>query len=208
MDDVKETERPGSAEARGEARRRAFMDAARQVFLRDGYEAASVTEVVRIAGGSLATLYAQFGSKEGLFLAMAQERQKRLIESMAPARVDHLPIGDGLQVMGEHFLRAMIAPEAVAMFRVLLGEGHKFPEGLRRFISFSAEQVRSAVVAFLISHKANVPDPEDAASYFLDMLRGRYHFRALADPKFQLSDDDLKQHVAHVVAFFMAAVRP
>ncbi|MBS0385347.1 MAG: helix-turn-helix transcriptional regulator, partial [Proteobacteria bacterium] len=45
---------------RGVARRHAFLLSAREVFLEQGYEQASVNDVVRRAGGSFATLYAQF----------------------------------------------------------------------------------------------------------------------------------------------------
>ena len=45
------------------ARRHAFLLAAREVFLEQGYEEASVNDVVRRAGGSLATLYANSAIK-------------------------------------------------------------------------------------------------------------------------------------------------
>ena len=46
---------------RAELRRAAFLRAAREVFLEFGYENANMAEIVRRAGGSLSTLYAQFG---------------------------------------------------------------------------------------------------------------------------------------------------
>ncbi|MBU1289240.1 MAG: TetR/AcrR family transcriptional regulator, partial [Alphaproteobacteria bacterium] len=51
--------------SRGDKRRAAFIAAARQVFLEQGYEAASMSEIVLRAGGSLSTLYSQFGDKQG-----------------------------------------------------------------------------------------------------------------------------------------------
>ena len=78
----------GRALDRGVARKQAFLQAAREVFLEHGYEAASVNEVVRRAGGSLATLYSQYGSKEGLFLAVAAEHpgEHRRIDAAARGR--------------------------------------------------------------------------------------------------------------------------
>ena len=69
--------------SRGEKRRAAFIAAARQVFLEQGYEAASMSEIVLRAGGSLSTLYAQFGDKQGLFIAMLDARVRRITESAA-----------------------------------------------------------------------------------------------------------------------------
>lgn len=58
-----------------EAKRRAIMDAAAEVFLRDGYERAGVDEIAARAGVSKQTIYNHFGDKEQLFLAMTGELQ-------------------------------------------------------------------------------------------------------------------------------------
>jgi len=63
----------GAVSGRGAARRQAMLDAACEVFLEHGFEGASVADVVRRSGGSLATLYASFGSKEGLFEAIVAQ---------------------------------------------------------------------------------------------------------------------------------------
>ena len=71
--DSTEAPSPGAPEpeaGRAELRRAAFLGAARDVFLEFGYEQANMAEIVRRAGGSLSTLYAQFGGKKGLFEAM------------------------------------------------------------------------------------------------------------------------------------------
>ena len=92
---------------RGVARRQAFLEAAREVFLDQGYEAASVNDVVRLAGGSLATLYSQFGNKEGLFLAVVQDQHERVLAAMTPSSVDDLSLEDGLKQIGAQFVRAI-----------------------------------------------------------------------------------------------------
>src|ERR1700742_3483370 len=114
---------PTTSTPRGEARRRAFLDAALQVFLQQGLAEASVNDVVRLAGGSLATLYAQFGNKEGLFLAVIQDEHERLTDAMTPDCVDHLPLEQGLQHIGEQFLRIILSRENLAFFRLVVGEG-------------------------------------------------------------------------------------
>ena len=49
------------------ARREQLIAVAEQLFLQHGFANTSVNAIVREAGGSLATLYAEFGSKEALF---------------------------------------------------------------------------------------------------------------------------------------------
>jgi AcrR family transcriptional regulator len=53
-----------------DARRRAILDAALDVFLEYGVEAASVEEVRRRSGASVGSLYHRFGSKEGIAAAV------------------------------------------------------------------------------------------------------------------------------------------
>lgn len=188
---------------RGVARRQAFLQAARDVFLEQGYEAASVNDVVRLAGGSLATLYAQFGNKEGLFLAVTQEQHERLVRAMTPESVDHLPLKEGLQAIGERFLRALLSRENLGFFRVLIGEGRKFPQLLQRYISTGSERVRDVVASYLKKACPQCDNADLYASYFLELLRSRHHYRALADESYLLSDDELATHVSNVVAFFL-----
>src|SRR5262245_9820120 len=58
---------------RTEERRQAIMKAAREVFRDQGFERASMDAICERAGGSKATLYSYFPSKEDLFIACLRE---------------------------------------------------------------------------------------------------------------------------------------
>jgi AcrR family transcriptional regulator len=193
---------------RGVARRQAFLQAARQVFLQQGYEAASVNDVVRIAGGSLATLYSQFQNKEGLFHAVMLDQHARLTAAMAPECVDHLPLKEGLCAIGEGFLAALLEPDNLAFFRLVVGEGRHFPASARRNVSVGADQVRDVVAAFLRKHGIPASDEDSHPSILLDIWRSRYHYRAVADDSFTLSQADLKKHIAQCVDVFLHGALP
>ena len=193
---------------RGVARRHAFLLAAREVFLEQGYEEASVNDVVRRAGGSLATLYAQFGNKEGLFLAVAQDQHERFVQAITPECVDHLSLEDGLQAIGERYLKAILARDNLAFFRIIVGEGRKFPQLLQRYIATGADKVRAVVISFLKSHAAQIENPEGVAPHFLELMRGRHQYRSLSDETYALSDKDVTQHVRNGVRFFLDGALP
>ena len=55
---------------------RALLDAARDVFGRQGFAEASIADVVERAGSSVGSLYHHFGGKSELFLALWQEHQQ------------------------------------------------------------------------------------------------------------------------------------
>jgi len=194
---------------RGVARRHAFLQAAREVFLEQGYEAASVNDVVRRAGGSLATLYAQYGNKEGLFFAVIQDQHERFIRAMTPECVDHLPLEQGLQAIGECFVRGLLARDNLAFFRVMVGEARKFPEQMRRYISTGgADKVLGVLAGFLRARGVTADDAENAASYLLELWRSRHHYRALVDDSYVVSDREISEHVARSIRLFLQGALP
>ena len=197
--------------SRGAARRRAFLDAATRVFLDEGFEAASVNEVVRRAGGSLATLYTQFGNKEGLFLAVVEDGCARFVAPMVQAADPARTVAARLQEIGERFLERLMQPDGLAFFRMVIGEGRKFPAITARFMELGPERVRQTVAAYLEARRApdalDLADAKRAAGYFCDMIRARHHYRALAEADYALDPAALRAHVAETVEFFLRALR-
>jgi AcrR family transcriptional regulator len=206
---IKTADHEGRAPDRGVARRQAFLQAAREVFLEHGYEAASVNDVVRMAGGSLATLYAQFGSKEGLFLAFMEDQHNRFVREMRPTEpVDHLSIEDALQVIGEHFLRGLLQRENVAFYRIMVAEGRKVPKHLLQYFSVGgANQVYDELGSLLTKAGLSEVDARESMYYFIELLRSRHHFLATANDDYTLSDGDLTAHVARSVKFLLRGLQ-
>jgi AcrR family transcriptional regulator len=52
---------------------RALLDAAREVFIEQGFTSSSITDIVERAGSSVGSLYHHFGGKSELFVALWQE---------------------------------------------------------------------------------------------------------------------------------------
>lgn len=201
---------PGArSQDRGVARRQAFLQAGREVFLEQGYEAASVNDVVRRAGGSLATLYAQFGNKEGLFFAVLQDQHERFVRAMTPERVDHLPLEEGLKAIGVRYLSALLERDNLAFYRLMLGEARKFPEQMQRYISTGgADRVLDTLGRFLKAHRVMENDGERGSSYLISLWHSRHHYRSLADDKYKTTPQDIIEHVEHVNRFFLSGALP
>src|SRR5580700_11517038 len=73
-----QTRKPGTSSwqwGRTAQTQRALLDAARDVFTRQGFAEASIADVVERAGSSVGSLYHHFGGKSELFLALWQEHQ-------------------------------------------------------------------------------------------------------------------------------------
>ncbi|MES1198793.1 MAG: TetR/AcrR family transcriptional regulator [Pseudomonadota bacterium] len=190
---------------RGVARRQAFLEAARAVFMEQGFDTASINEIVGRAGGSLATLYSQFGSKEGLFLAVFDDQYDRFIRDVTPPShlYEHLPLEQGLKVMGKQYLVATLSPQHLAFYRIVVGSAHTYPQLLQRFLVTGMGRLRDAILTYMREAKTSdgrkIVSPELAAGFFFDMMRSRHQYRALASVEYVLTDADMDAHAETAV---------
>ena len=78
--------------SRRDARRRAFLDAAMQLFMEKGYGATSLHDVVSRSGGSLSTLYEMFGNKAGLFRELIEDKCATVSSMFDDAAIADVPL--------------------------------------------------------------------------------------------------------------------
>jgi TetR/AcrR family transcriptional repressor of mexJK operon len=123
----------GRREARRIDRREAILAVARRSFLEHGYAATTMSGIAATIGGSKATLWSYFPSKEVLFAAV-------LDEAIASYRVQLSTLldtsADPERTIGAYchsLLAKMTTPEALALQRLVHGEAGRFPEMGRIF---------------------------------------------------------------------------
>ncbi len=107
-----------------DVRRDAILAAAMTVFREVGYDRASMAEISARVGGSKATLYSYFKSKEELFaiamLDAMEERGQELVDILDSYEDDLREI---LLRFGAAFLSLVTTPEALAITRIAVAEG-------------------------------------------------------------------------------------
>ena len=192
---------------RGEARRSALLEAAREVFLEQGYEGASIEEIVRRVGGSKASLYAYFGSKQGLFWEVVGDATEQFLTELAlPTQAD-AELEKTLNTIGLRFLRGFLDPAGCRMFRTLIAESQRFPELAQRFFERGPQRVRQVLGNYLRlqqeAGRLDCADPEMAASQFLELVKGPPHARVMLSVEPFPPDFDPAQHVAGAVRLFL-----
>ncbi|MHC1478632.1 TetR/AcrR family transcriptional regulator [Frateuria aurantia] len=113
---------------RGEKRRQSLLQAARRLFTSQGYEATSLQQIVKEAGGSLSTAYQLFGSKAGIFRAVILEMVTHIREQALPEALLSQPPAEALPQIIEQLMLFSVDAEAVAIRRQLIAESHSMPE--------------------------------------------------------------------------------
>ncbi|MEQ6249711.1 TetR/AcrR family transcriptional regulator [Sulfitobacter sp. HNIBRBA3233] len=121
---------------------------ARQVFMADGFEGASVDEIARVAEVSKATLYKYFPDKRVLFMEVAnsecQRQAGRAIDSIDKAAPPREVMGQ----TGRHFLRFITSKFGQQIFRICVAESDRFPELGRSFWESGPKVMRGEMVAY------------------------------------------------------------
>lgn len=178
--DLSTSAAPGAPPA--SAKRTAILAAASAVFLEQGFASASMDAITRRAGVSKATVYAHFPSKLALFEAIVHERCQATIAAStltpgaAPPRVT-------LAELGRRFLGMLTDPEALALWRVVLGEAGRVPELGQAVYAAGPNRGAGELARYLAAEAAagrlKIGDPRRAAEQFFGMLLGHIHLRQL-----------------------------
>lgn len=109
------------------------VEGARKVFLRDGFEGASVDDIAREAGVSKATLYSYFPDKRLMFMEIFRsEISRETTNARALVDVD-LPVTQVLPFIAQMIAAHLVSEFGVRIFRLAIGEAERFPTLAREY---------------------------------------------------------------------------
>ena len=172
--------RPPQEQA-GELRER-ILAVATELFLTQGYGATSIEAIAKQAGISKRTFYHRFTDKADLFGAVVHH----LVTKLRPAQSAPLLTGGSLkeilQRLAKAILRASLAPEALALHRLIVGESLRFPELAMIVDREGSRREAMGHIADLLMHQAHLSDRARAllaAEQFLQMVVSIPQRRAL-----------------------------
>lgn len=103
-----------------------ILEAAKQVFLRDGYHGARMDTIAKEADVNKALLHYYFRSKEKLFEAIFEQVKGGLLPKVAEIFKSDLPLFDKIRLFIDSYIDLIIANPYVPLFMV--NEGNKDPE--------------------------------------------------------------------------------
>lgn len=197
---------------RGQQRRAALLETATELFLSHGYDGTSLDMVIERAGGSRRTVYERFGNKEGLFAATVEAMLDRLLEGLSSLDWEHGTPEEVLTKAGSALVRALTAPDAVALFRMVIAEAPRFPHLGAAMYRKGPSRAHLQVATYLREQadagRLELEDPELAGRQLVEMMKGDLHMRALLDPERCPQEAEIVRHTAHAVHTFLRGVRP
>ena len=206
------TEAPAPVSSKRDNRREAILDVARDVFLAEGYAAASMSTIAAKLGGSKGTLYNYFSSKDELFGAIVSRHCIWQREAMFSILVDGLDIGTALNAVGRNYLRLVLSDYSLSMFRLVVAEAARDPAigkifyesgpipGVARLTGYLADAAARGVLT--------IDDPEPTAHMFMALCQNRLMKMRLCNYAPEPSKKVIETEVARAVEVFMRAFGP
>ncbi|HEX4212469.1 MAG TPA: TetR/AcrR family transcriptional regulator [Candidatus Dormibacteraeota bacterium] len=178
-----ESQQPGRGR-RSPAKHAAILNAATEVFLREGYTRASVDAIAEAAGVGKQTVYGHFGDKQQLFLAVVEHAHAASSLDRADLITDTGDPEADLTNAAKWLIRGVTAPEIAALHRLTIAELTHHPELQRSWRDDERGQsLIGAIAAYLAacdhSGTLTVPDPTTAARQFFFLASTEAQVRSL-----------------------------
>ena len=205
-------ERPASvAGDEHSAKRCQIVEGAREVFLSQGFDAASMNDIARVAGVSKGTLYVYFKHKEQLFEAIVEQECAGQAEHIFDLDPDDHDVEAVLTRLGFAYVQFLCRPEKASAIRTVIAIADRMPElgrkfyesgpgqGIKKLAAYIAAKVEAGVLA--------VDDCELAAAQLMEAYQAML-FKSMV---FNFAREPRPEQIEHVVStavkVFVAAYR-
>lgn len=193
------------------AKRHAILEAAKELFLTNGYANTSMDAVATAAGVSKLTVYSHFNDKENLFteaiLATCQAQLPGLIFELP----EGMPLEQVLMNIGRGFQVLINSDHSIKLHRLIITQGPQDPQLGQIFYEAGPQRILGETEALL--RLANdrgmlrIANPSTAAEHFFCLLKGGANFRLLLGCGEPLTTEAAEVHVREVVELFLRAYR-
>lgn len=184
------------------------LEGARSIFLRDGFEGASVDDIAAAAGVSKATLYSYFPDKRLLFLEAAKSECARQADESVNPMPAAASARDMLRHVGGKIVDFISSDFGMAMFRIGVAEAQRFPEIGREFYQTGPLLLRQRLGAHLRDFVARgdlaIEDIDLAADQFAELCKADIHGRLILGVTQKVSPRDARRIIDGAVEMFLA----
>jgi TetR/AcrR family transcriptional regulator, mexJK operon transcriptional repressor len=183
-----------------------ILRAARPILLRDGLGGTTLDRVAAEGRISKMTLYRHFPSKEALFAglvtAMCEDLREGL-ENAASANIDK-PAAKRLSDELRAFASALIEPDVLALYRLIVADGWRFPDLSRVFDQSGMRIIRRRIAQLLESGGVPANKSRQVAAEVVAMVLGDAYQRAVLGIVEAGDSEAFAQQIAAAIAYALS----
>lgn len=158
----------GKIEQNKEKKRRAILEAAKSIFLTEGYVHTSMDKVAATANVTKQTVYRYFPSKVDLFQNTLREMGKQTDEDL----VVYLSNSDSKQALEDfalEFVKFHMSKEHIGTTKLLIAESSQAPEILETFQSVGPDALKVMLSRFF-AERFELEESEQLIELWISML--------------------------------------
>lgn len=194
---------------RGVERCIALLNTAAELFVQKGYEAVSLDDIVQHAGGSKASIYKFFGSKDGLFRAICDYKRKICFEEIySNTHGDELDIRTFFTTILQNVYTYLMHQENIQFLRLLLERANLDPELANYLYDNGPQHVLTDICQSLIRATEQglivCEHPEHSAKMLLGSV-WHFEWQMLMGAVQQQSPEEINAYIHYSVKYFLKA---
>jgi AcrR family transcriptional regulator len=187
-----------------------ILQGARQVFMDQGYDAASMNDICRAAGVSKGTLYVYFANKEELFISLIAEERERLFLDADQFLQGDRPLEEKLAVYARRMAEAVCSDDVIRAQRIVAATAERMPGLGERFYDRGAgrakEGLKRLIEREVAAGRLSAPDPALAAYQFMELASaGLWRQRLFGKAPVPPAPEAIAVTADSAVAMFLAA---
>lgn len=156
-----------------EEKRQEILNIANDLFLESGFDGISMSDIATKVGGSKATLYGYFSSKEEIFVAVMMANARKLAEKAFSALDEKVPLDKKLVRFGYEYLAFILSQDMIDMKRRVMAHSDKVDIASQVYkcgIATSWQRVAELLERGMKEKKVKKSDPWLAAMQFKSLL--------------------------------------
>ncbi|MDT0354398.1 TetR/AcrR family transcriptional regulator [Herbaspirillum huttiense F1] len=196
---------------KSEERRQQMIDIAAEVFNEIGFEGASMAEISARIGGSKATLYNYFSSKEEIFVEVMIKQVGCQFEELFMALRNEDEVRAGLLRLANHYLGVVFRPEIVAVKRLGMyyaGKSELGPLLYERGPKRGWTRIADFLKVKMDEGKLHVGDPWIAAMQFRALIEAEWMDVRMLNVVTEIPPDQLRTSAERAVEAFLYLYQP
>lgn len=162
---------------RGHERCVALLESATELFLKRGFDAVSLDDIVNHAGGSKASIYKYFGNKDGLFKAICDYRRNLFFKDISvPFNINQdSDLRTYLINTLVNFHQHIVIPENAAFMRLILEQTGRNPDIAQYIHEQGPKHIQKEIAEILSqAHERGLiycENPLFSAQFYFGILR-------------------------------------
>jgi len=185
-----------------------ILDVAFRLFLENGYEKVSMSDIVKHSGGSLATLYKHFGSKEQLFIYILEQKSEEVFGEWGRRSLCYEGRLEAfLMETGKIFLDLVTTQDAIFFHRLIISIGYIDDTKLNKVLIQNLMSIPVKIVSDYLDNeklKGNieVEDTKLVADQFLNAVKGPFLFQRIVGIDIDISEEIRSKALNQIVTIF------